>query len=528
MIGLVQNLDQGSEDMGVRKRASARASIARNRLFFTVLLALSAGVSDGAIPGEAAAQDASQPTLAGTWSASAMTEAWSTKDWGDACGPKPTASGAPAGSVTVTDQGSELAFSGAGRSFSTASCWEPTPGLKRTSHSGGKRGWSSTCASPPGDPRRANVTTRFSATDDTIVFSETGVFEFNIKGTLCRASVARSRSFKLKQRAGEVPATAPSASATPATEAPTAAPTATAEPEPTSRPSEDCDPHAPPSRLEVRPAKKLLRPGESFDLDVRVLDARTCRLQVAPKIAIEESSVLASFVTIDKSKVKIADDAPEGAGFIVVSMGGKSVRMSIEVTPPDRYAELLRARGLDEKGEDARAIVAEIETGVGSPERSAEDTARGRRIMFLAIVGGVAALLGIVALALVRRGKRAAVARVTEVPPPPNVAFFESTAAAMECPRCGRVLASGTGFCPSDGTALVPSKKPAPAPASDLASEPPSAVASAVASVDTSAVAPVATKPRRQPDKICPTCGDRFAADAAFCGKDGTSLVPIN
>ena len=44
------------------------------------------------------AQD--QPTLSGTWSATAMSEKWSTAEWGDACGPKPSGGGgAPANGV---------------------------------------------------------------------------------------------------------------------------------------------------------------------------------------------------------------------------------------------------------------------------------------------------------------------------------------------------------------------------------------------------------------------------------------------
>jgi len=28
--------------------------------------------------------------------------------------------------------------------------------------------------------------------------------------------------------------------------------------------------------------------------------------------------------------------------------------------------------------------------------------------------------------------------------------------------------------------------------------------------------------------KICPTCGERYGAEAAYCGKDSTKLVPLN
>lgn len=496
------NLDQGSGQNRRRKRASAYPRRGRSRRGKACVVALA--VVSWPIAVQA---DEAKPTLAGTWSASSMTEAWSTSEWGEDCGNKPSSSGgAPAGTVTVADLGSELSFSGAGRSFSTAECWEPMPGLKRSSHSGGKRGWTSTCTSAPGDPRKATVTTRMSATDDTIVFNEVGVFEGHIKNSTCKASVSRSRSYKLIQRAGETPA--PSATAPSPPPAPSAAKTS----DPVPPYGEDiCDPAALPARFEVRPTRKLLRPGDSFDLDVRVFDSSGCRLSQPPEITLDEASPLAPFVKVEKLTLTVANDAVEGAADVTVNVRGKKAKVVIEVTPADSYEALLAARGLNARGEDGQVLVTEIEALVGSKEQDAEDTARARRITFLAIVGGSAALLLIVALALARRGKRAARAeeRVTFVPEPSNVSFFEQeTATAMECPACGELAAPGTGFCPADGTALVPSKRPAPPLAA--AAEPP------------------APKKKKEPDKICPTCGDRFAADAGFCGKDGTQLVPIN
>lgn len=468
-------------------------------------------------PTSVRADDTAKPTLAGSWGASAMKEQWSTSEWGDACGPKPAAGGgAGAGTVTVTETGSELAFSGAGRSFTTAQCWETMPGLVRTSHSSGKRGWASTCASPPGDPRQTSIVTRISATDDTIVFAETGTFQFHIKDTACRASVSRSRSFKLQQRSGEAPA--PSASASGAVAPPPPPPRARPqEPIPPYEPREGCEPGAPPARFEVRPTRKLVRPGDSFELDVRVFDARGCRLGVTPELRVDAASALASKIGVDKQRVSVAADAPEGRAELSVAVGGKSVQVTLEVTPAEKYGELLRTRGLNERGEDESPAVAEIESSIGGAPSTAEDSARTRRITFLAIVGGVAALLGIVALALVRRGKhRPDAQRMTEAPPPPNVTFFETDqpSAAMECPKCGRVFASGSGFCATDGSALVPSKASPPAPP-PLSEPPPPGIEDR-------------PRARPAPEKICPNCGDRFAADAGFCGKDGTHLVPIN
>ena len=107
------------------------------------------------------------------------------------------------GSVTITSSGSELHLSGAGRDFSTTECWEQFPGLSRVSHSGGLRGWRSTCKTKAGDPRQATIVTTISATDNQISFDETGQYQFIITGQNCTASVRRTRSLSLVQREGE-------------------------------------------------------------------------------------------------------------------------------------------------------------------------------------------------------------------------------------------------------------------------------------------------------------------------------------
>src|SRR4051794_20747312 len=94
-------------------------------------LLLSLGVTD------ASSAQAQAPTLAGRWNAGAMRADWALGQWGGACGPAPSGTGAPGGVVTVTQQGSELVLNGTGRSYSTATCWEQFPGLVVMSHSSG-------------------------------------------------------------------------------------------------------------------------------------------------------------------------------------------------------------------------------------------------------------------------------------------------------------------------------------------------------------------------------------------------------
>lgn len=445
-----------------------------------------------------------------------MSESWSTSQWGDDCGPKPKGTGAPGGTVTVTETGSELLFQGAGASFSTANCFDPMPGLVRSSHSGGKRGWTTTCTSAPGDPRRVTISTKISATDDTILFFESGVYEFSIKDSVCKASVSRSRSLKLKERAGEArvePTSQPSAPPAPSA-APTAPPSATTEPT-----AEGCDPSATPTRFELRPARKLLRPGESFSLRGVAFDDRGCRVDAVPELSIEGDAALVEKCRLEGARFSVAEDAPAGTVVVVALLRGQRVEASIEITPPHEYAELLARRGLDARGEDDHAVVATIAAEVGSASTTSEDRGVERRNAILAIGGGVAGLFAIAALGLLVRGRRRQesddqASERDSSTQPPAVAFFEATGGPMACAQCGAAFPPGTAFCSVDGTPLVPDEESSKlAPASERVG-----------------VAPVSVRygSAQKPGKVCATCGELYPATATFCGADGTELMPIN
>jgi hypothetical protein len=370
--------------------------------------------------------------------------------------------------------------------------------------------------------------TTINATDDTIIFAEQGTYEFFVNDTACKASVSRSRTFKLVQRAGEAPAA--SASAAP-TAAPTAKPTAEPRPEP---PPGSCDEVGAPARFEVRPTRKLLRPGESFTLTSIVSDAKGCRIGgAAPELEIEKGGPLEGKLTVDKLRVEALADAPAGTANVVATLGGKSVTVLVEVAPPDKYDELLALRGLNEAGEDDTVLVAEIATGLGGSTMIAEDAARARKRTFVAIVGAIAAALALGGFVMIRRGKRsreggAREERETFVAPPPNVALFDETGGrAMRCTRCGASFPEGTAFCADDGAPLVPGDKIPIEERASLDAVPSSVPASAPVSAALSEK-PRSKKAAKAPDKICPSCGDRFGAEAQFCGKDGTTLVPIN
>lgn len=452
-----------------------------------------------------------------------MREVWTTSSWGEACGPKPTGAGAPGGMVTIVQQGGELSISGAGRSWSTTQCWEALPGLRRVSHSGGQRGWASRCASAPGDPRRATIDTITSATDDTIVFQETGVYEFSIADTSCRASVGRSRSYKLVQRAGEAPA-APSASAS---AAPSAAPSASAPPataaSATPFAAPRCAQPGAPVRLEVRPVEKLLRPGEEFSFGVVARDASGCATPVDPSLRLPPEAESRG-VSASGLRVVVSPSASEGALPIVVEAAGRSVSVRVEVVKSERYAELVAERGLSEAGEDDRVAVATIEASLGGGATRAEDAARQRKLTFVLVVAALALPIALAGLVRFLRSRR----RPEPEPGPPstraelasNVELFEapSSLRAMECGRCGRIYPpSAAGFCEDDGSPLRPMARPGGA--------------SGASSCDGDA-APASLRPAstRAPGAalICPSCGKRYADGAAFCGEDGSRLAPMH
>lgn len=507
-------------------------------------------------------------TLSGTWRASPMVERWNIGDWGSKCGPRPGGQGAPGGTVTITQLGNELSIQGAGRSYSTTNCWEQSPGLRRVSHSASARGWANRCTTAASDPRRATIVTTISATDDAIHFDETGSYQFVLEGQNCTASVRRTRSFKLLQRAGEAP---PAASSSPPP-APTPTPTAAKTEEPPEAPppkSKGCEDPGEPARLEVRPARKLMRPGETFSFRARVVDADGCTLSVAPTWRVAEGE--AAIAVAPGGRVTVESGSPEGSSDVVASVAGKSVRVSVEVASTERYEALLEARGLNESGEADEAAVAVIATGsLGGGTAVAEDTAKKRKIIFAAVVGTAAFLVALVGFVLLRRGSKKRVVlddedevepvamRVDDGPAPASKPdsgrarqrheVYEAgrgsklpAAAQMVCPVCKKEFPPNSLFCPDDGTRLVKAsgssgtmRLPAGGICPTCGRGFPAEVKVCPEHREPLVPAPLynatsAKKPAEAPrGKICPTCGTRYEGDAVFCGKDGTTLVLVN
>jgi hypothetical protein len=463
-------------------------------------------------------------TLSGSWSASAVGESWAIGDWGEACGPKPRGSGGGGGAVQIKEMSGELSISGGGRGWSTGECWEQMPGLSRTSHSasGGGRFWRTRCSTAANDPRRATIVTTTSATDSSITMTETGQYQFVIHEQNCTASVTRTRSYSLVRReGGDAPAA--SASATPS-----AAPVASASvappppPPPPSPPQAEakpavakaCSSPGDPARLEVFPSRKLLRPGDQFAFRATVFDDAGCSVTAKPQWSFPAGG-LAGKASIDvNGLVTIASDAPEGRYELVASVGGgKGVTVTIEVASPEHYDALLATSDLNDAGESEQAAIATIATGtIGGHAAVSGDSAKERKQLFVAIVSFVAACLAIVGLAIARRSRNAErLSRSSRASTDVDALGGRNGSSRASVDAEPELQASAQ---PGDPQRASGSVERAGQAIGDRPAEPPSAAPPTSGGIVRG--------------KICPTCGERYGADAEFCGQDGTTLVLIN
>lgn len=423
---------------------------------------------------------------------------------------------------------------GLGRSYNTSSCWEPLPGLLRTSHSAGARSWRTTCKSPAGDPRQSNLVTTITAVDDnTLAFDETGQYQFVIKGQNCTASARRTRSFR-RVVAGTT---------SPGGVAPTSTTTAVAPPPPpvTASTSESAKPTngacalpGPPARIEVRPSHKLMRPGESFAFGAVVLDARGCALGIVPTFRLAAETTGVSIT--GAGKVTVDEGTAEGEVEVLAAVGARSVRAAVTVVSRERFDAMLAQGGFDPSGASTDAAVARFESGsVGSRGTVLEDDSGRKRALFVGIVGATALGLGILGLVLVGRSRRRAAdtkanVRVTSAP-------TSAPRPPLVCPTCRDEFPPEAQFCPKDGNRLVPLERGAPlgpsgsvCPVCGQGYDPGISVCP---KHDEPLVPPAVFAKMRaatvvETRKICPVCGAQFGAESQFCGNCGAGLVPVN
>ena len=505
---------------------------------------------------------------------STVAETFTVHDWSSSCGPAPTSGVMWAGGpMTIRADGGELAISGQ-RTFRTDQCLDAMPTLVRDVHTRDARSWRNRCSTPTTDSRRAVVNTAYFVLpgDDSISVAETGRYEFMIKKARCVVDVQRTA---LLHRI----VTQPMGSA-----APVPATTATRPPLLQPPSTFNCTPPQDPARLEVTPSRKLLRAGDSFSFQAKVLDANGCVTPTPIKwslgpVVFSGGAVHAGMPSIDATgKLTLpAQDFADATFEVIVTAGGRSARAIVQVTLPADYNALLAQSGLDSNGERAEPAVTLLATNaIGASGARAEDSAGRRRLVFLGVVACLALALAGVAFVGARRARKARetqraaeqrhaekmheyerTKRDREVQHAAQMqAHLESVALAQQqaasataggiatgpmfCPSCRRELPAGTTHCPYDSNRLV-----VIAGHETLMSGPSGGVCPTcdrgynpgvkVCAVDgdelvPAAVASAGVGSRSLPSrgKICPTCGGRFDGAARFCGKDGTQLVLVN
>ena len=433
--------------------------VARIHVLVMCALAL-AGVSASTI-----ARADESLTLAGRWSASPLTVRWIIGDWGAACGPRPNGGGESAATAIIGSSGGELTISVGGRFYSTTSCWEQYPGIVRTGHAASARSWKTTCRTPSTDPRQASLVTTLTATDTSISFYEAGQYQFVIKEQNCTASVGRYRTYSLLERFGSTTQAAPSSVAS----APT--PLTPTQTKPEQLPTNRCASPGPPARLEVRPARKLLRAGEEYTFRAIVSDAAGCPVYQRPTWAFEAGAEHADLA--GQGTIRVHPTAPEAELRLTASIGGRSAVVTVEIASAARYDKLLQSGAFNSKGEvDEAASVVIASQAIGAGAAVAEDRASGRKWAFVGLVGVVALALAVAALLVFGRSRKTRAAE-----------------AAKDAAR---------------RTLPVPVAPPAPPPETPAPLTP------------------------RVPRTICPICGEQYPSESRFCGKDGATLLPLN
>lgn len=536
------------------------------KLLQTAALVAAAGFL--AVPARADGQP-----LDGRWRQGPLKEDFTVQGWLAGCGPAPQSGSTGGGEIVqVRTEGDELAILGGGRVFRTNQCYDVAPNLVRDSHSRDSSGRSfrTRCTTPATDPRRVLLQTLVTVTSDSrIEVRETGRYEVNLADGHCIADIVRSRSFDLVERDGATPA--PTATATAAATA-TEAPKNPAPPAPKPAVNERCGTPGEPARLEVRPSRKLLRVGEHFDFRASVVDEAGCPTKSTATWAIATKGD--GKVTVDgNGRVTAQEGAALGPVEILVTAGGRSTRVTVDVTTAARYDELLSRSGLNASGEADTASVTSVEgSQLGGSAATAEDGGKSRRNIFIAIVAVALAVLGTLLVVFWRRGQKAKVLeeklalrheerlRSYEQRKQDKASRYEQqmreheeslrkVAEAKElrakaelstCPACKREFSGDSRFCPHDGSALVAGSVPVPpsrmcpacgrayaAGTTKCVNDGEELVPFAPGAKVDAARAAAHIKPAAH-TKICPRCGDRFGGGAAFCGKDGSSLVLIN
>ena len=287
----------------------------------------------------------------------------------------------------------------------------------------------------------------------------------------------------------------------------------------------------------MRPARKLLRAGDEFSFRVRVLDRTGCVVDRLPIWKLVEANT--RLEVTPAGVIRVEKDASEGTAVLTAGVQERSVQVTVDVVSESRYRELLSGGSFDDRGETSESAVANIASADVSAKTAVLDqTARNRRLVFVAVIGALAVCLAVAAL-WIGLGKRRSQRSPTSTMNSESDAIATAGAALWICPTCHHEYPAEQRFCATDGTVLVPA-----------------ASARAGSQLDPEGVCPVCGQgfdpgvtvcpvhheeliPRAATGtlqsaapassrRICPVCGTVYGNDHQFCGNDGAALVPIN
>ncbi len=347
---------------------------------------------------EAVARADAAPSLDGAYTQGPIHETYTVQQWITACGPAPSSSSSGGGqAITVSTAGNELVFTGGGRTFRTDQCYDPLPTLHVDVHTRDQTGtsWRNHCATAASDPRRATIQSLVTVNGAReIDVSETGRYEITLAEGTCIADIRRSRSFTR--------VAAPPSTPTPQAPPPRAAPADTSA----------CAHPGAPTSLEIRPARKSVRAGDTLTLQATLRDAAGCAVDSnsaanAPHFRLTSDD--SGKITVDdKGTVTVAADAAETTTHVAITAAGTTAEADITVISESHYDELLANGALDAGADDATETAVIAPSELGGEAIRARDASQRRRAWFVVIIGACALSLGILALVFQRRSRKAA------------------------------------------------------------------------------------------------------------------------
>ncbi len=383
-----------------------------------------------------------RPTLTGRWESGPLRVQLSLDSWQEGCGQPPSEAGDGGGYVDIRQSKSALWIYGHDRPFSTSGCWEQRPGLSTVSRNGGTRAWSTTCQAQGADST-TTVRSKVQATDDTIRFSETSVYEFQRGGQTCTAQARRTRTYHLVERGPDMALTEPAAFdvENPAKE---------------SVGTEACGEPGPATILNVVPTRELVPTGGSVRFRVSAMDARGCALP-KPTVQWALPADVEGLSLSDPTTLQLGPEVREGPLTLTATLAGMQRDVRVRVVSRERFESLLAAQSVSDDDRDPPPAASDASSSVTAGIAIAEDRARHRKYLFAAIAAVTATLLGALGAVIMRRTKRHPHPTPTPIPDSsPTRRDTPSTFVSRRiCPTCGSMYGTEADFCGKDGSFLV-------------------------------------------------------------------------